>query len=246
MFTVNGLANYLPINGLSTGAISGLYPNKFVPDGFTFSIWSVIYLWILLFVGYATKILIWLPDIDHRYQRIVSIIPLFWLSCLLNALWIICWHYLQVLLSLGVMILLLTTLIVIYLKIRQVPAEPRKRDHLLVEVPFIIYLGWISVATIANTTALLVNLNWTGEPLSETIWSTIMMVIAGILGIWMGLKNHRPAFTLVICWALWGIKRGQGIENPMLGWTAIILSCLCLLASIPSLLQSKKGWKQTM
>ena len=35
---VNALAAILPINGMTPGAISDMYPNRFVPDGFTFSI----------------------------------------------------------------------------------------------------------------------------------------------------------------------------------------------------------------
>lgn len=242
MFILNGLANYLPINGLTTGDISALYPNKFVPDGFTFSIWSIIYLWILIFVGYTTNILLYLPGVDHRYDRIVSILPLFWLSCLLNATWIISWHYLQVFISLIIMLLLLFTLFSIFKKLQKQPAHPRKRDHMLVEVPFYIYFGWISVATIANTTALLVHLNWLGGPISEATWSIIMMIIAAGLGIWMSLKHHRPAFTLVICWALLGIQRSQDEANPQVAWAALICAVLCLGAAITSLLRPKKGW----
>jgi translocator protein len=244
MFIVNGLANYLPLNGLTTGDVSALYPNKFVPDGFTFSIWSIIYLWLLVFLGYTTNILIWLPGVDHRYDRIISILPLFWFSCLLNASWIISWHYLQVLISLIIMLLLLFTLFSIYKKLQINPAQPRKRDHLLVEVPFYIYFGWISVATIANTTALLVHHNWLGGPLSESTWSIIMMAIAAVLGIWMSLRHHRPAFTLVIIWALLGIQRSQGELFPAVEWAAIIGAVLCLAATIPELLRPKKGWNR--
>ena len=243
MFAVNALANYLPINGLNTGDVSALYPNKFVPDGFTFSIWSVIYLWLIVFVGYATNILIWLPGVDHRYDRIVSVLPLFWFSCLLNALWIICWHYLYILTSLMVLILLLITLILIYSRFKKHPAHPRKRDHQLVELPFIVYLAWISVAIIANTTAVLVHFEWTGWPLMESSWAILMMVIAMMLGIWMNLKQHRPTFSLVICWALWGIHRNQQGEKNAVAIVALIAIAISLGFALPELLHPKRGWK---
>lgn len=244
MFAVNALANYLPINGYNTGEISAFYPNSFVPDGFTFSIWSIIYMWLLVFVGYATNILIWLPGIDHRYDRIVSILPLFWLTCLLNALWIISWHYLFVSVSLVIMVCLLVTLVGIYSQFKRHPAHPRKRDHLLVEVPFIIYLGWISVATIANTTALLVHYDWTGWPLTASSWAILMMIIAMALGIWMNIKQHRPAFSLVICWALWGIQRAQNGEKNAIGMVALVAIAVSLGFALPELLRPKKGWKE--
>lgn len=243
MFMVNAMANYLPINGLNTGEVSALYPNKFVPDGFTFSIWSVIYLWLLVFVGYANNILIWLPGIDHRYDRIVSILPLFWLTCLLNALWIVCWHYLFISASLMVMLMLLATLILIYSRFKKHPAHPRRRDHLLVEIPFIIYLAWISVATITNTTALLVHNQWTGWPLTESTWAILMMLVAMMLGIWMNIKHHRPSFSLVICWALWGIQRAQNGEKTAIGLFALVAIAISLGFALPELLRPKKGWK---
>lgn len=245
MFTINGLANYLPLNGYSTGALSDMYPNLFVPDGFTFSIWSIIYLWLLVFVGYATSTLIWLPQIDVRYKRIVSLLPWFWLSCLFNGLWILAWHYLQVFLSVLIMVSLLITLLIIFIKIQQQRAHPRKRDHFLAEVPFIIYLGWISVATIANTTTLLVKIGYDGSPFSQVSWSIMMMVVAMLLGIYMSVVHHRPAYAMVICWALWGIQRGQGLQHQSIGWAAYITLAICFAFAIPQLVRPKKGYHPT-
>ena len=50
VLTVNALANILPINGYNTGQVSGFYPNYFVPAGFTFAIWGIIYLLLIGFV----------------------------------------------------------------------------------------------------------------------------------------------------------------------------------------------------
>jgi translocator protein len=242
MFAINALANTLPINGLNTGDVSALYPNFFVPDGFTFSIWSIIYLWLIVFAGYATNVLIWLPKIDQRHQRIVSILPLFWITCLLNASWIIAWHYLYIWVSLFIMLLFLGTLILLFNRLNKHRAHPRKRDHMLVEVPFIIYLGWISVATIANTTALLVSLGYSGAPLGEATWSMVLIMIATGLGIWMAVINHRPAYTLVICWALWGIYRSQHMENPTIGAMALGCMAIGIGFSLRELLRPKAGY----
>jgi hypothetical protein len=244
MFAVNGMANYLPINGYNTGQVSAFYPNKFVPDGFTFAIWSLIYLWLLIFTGYVTKVLLWLPAIDHRYRRIVSILPLFWLTCILNALWILSWHYLQVGLSVIIMVALLATLFGIYLRIKKMAAHPRKQDHFLVEVPFLIYFGWISVAIIANITAFLVHAGWDGGSLGSTFWTIIMIFTAVVLAVFMAYMQHRPTYTLVVGWALWGIYRNQFGEESTIAWAAMIGLIICLGISLPELLSPKKGWKQ--
>ncbi len=243
MFSLNVMANYLPLNGYNTGELSALYPNKFVPDGFTFSIWGVIYIWLLVFVGYTNKLLIYLPDIDERVQRVKSILPVFWVSCLLNGGWILAWHYLQLPLSLLIMVLLLGTLLLIFIRINKKRAHPRKRDHLLVEVPFLIYLGWISVATIANTTALLVKYDWNGFGIPESTWSIVLMIVAGLLAIWFSIKWNRPAYSLVICWALWGIFRAQGEMDKSIGYVALFLLFICLVFSFRELVTPKRGWQ---
>ncbi len=244
MFVVNALANFLPLNGYNTSQVSALYPNLFVPDGFTFSIWSLIYLWLLVFLGYATNILVWLPGVDHRYHRIVSILPLFWLSCLLNAGWLLSWHYLQIGLSVIIMVSLLATLLAIFIRIRKMPAHPRKTDHFLVELPFIIYFGWISVATIANITAFLVHLGWEGGGLAAETWAIIMIFVTVLLAVFMSRVHHRPSYSLVVGWALWGIFRKQSGVEPGIATSAIIGLLICIIVSLPELLQPKKGWKQ--
>ncbi len=244
MFGINALANYLPLNGYNTGEVSAFYPNKFVPDGFTFSIWSIIYLWLLVFMGYVTNILVWLPGKDHRYYRIVSILPLFWLSCLLNASWVLCWHYLQTGLSVLVMLALLATLLVIFIRLQKMAAHPRKQDHFLVELPFLIYFGWISVATIANITAWLVSNGWDGGIIGPDNWAIIMIVTAVLLAFFMAFAKHRPSYALVVAWALWGIFRKQSGQESNIALAALVGLIVCLAVSVPELLQPKKGWKQ--
>jgi len=71
------------------------------------------------------------------------------------------------------------------------------------------YLGWISVATIANVTALLVSMGWNGWGMSEPMWASIMIIIAAILGITAVFSKQDIPFALVIIWALWGIYSKQ-------------------------------------
>ena len=220
MLTVNTLANTMPINGYNTGQISAFYPNLFVPDGFTFSIWSVIYLLLIGFVVTCTKWLWYKADLlPGQLARRIS--PLFFITCLLNAGWILTWHYLQVFYSVIIMLLFLAMLIYIYLQLQPFRTLLSPVQKLFLYTPFVVYLGWISVATIANITALLVHLKWSGAPFTEETWSIIMIMTASILGMIFIWRRSDRAYALVIAWALLGIYRGQSAQTPAIGYAAL-------------------------
>lgn len=218
----NALANILPINGYNSGQVSGFYPNAFVPDGSTFGIWSLIYGWLLAMLLYASVQR--RPEVQSTLQRGW---PLFWLSCALNAGWILAWHYLQVTLSLTIMLGLLATLVA--LALRWLPAA-RGAFRWAAFVPVAIYLGWICVATIANTTALLVHYGWQGGALGPAGWSITMIVIAAGLASWLSWRLRAAAPVLVLAWALGGIYRGQQAAYPAVATVALAAAVLCGLA----------------
>ncbi len=208
MITANILANAVPLNDLSTKAVSDLYPNYFVPAGFTFSIWSLIYFLLCGFMIVATNAVI-KEKRGVMMDAIQSVLPLFWLSCILNASWIFAWHYLQVTLSVMIMICFLATLISIYARLQNYRHALSPSDKLWVYHPFIVYLGWISVATIANITAFLVSKNWSGFGLEPTAWTYIMITAAGLIGAYMVWIQREWAFSLVVVWAFFGIFKSE-------------------------------------
>lgn len=199
---LNSLANALPINGMTTGELSNLYPNLFVPAGFTFSIWGVIYLLLLAFTIYQARSL-WKKEATDDFVQTIG--PWFFISCLANASWIVAWHYQQVILSLLIMLLLLTSLIIIYRRLHSNVESPDRARKYFVHLPFSVYLGWITVATIANVTTLLVDRGLSGFWLGETIWTAIMITIAVGFGIFFLLKKRDVPYALVLIWAFYGI-----------------------------------------
>lgn len=202
MLVVNILAVTLPINGKTTKEVSDLYPNLFVPAPITFSIWSIIYLFLLFYVIYQTGILS--KKSTTIDAKINSIGGWFILSCLLNSLWIVCWQYLFIKLSVIVMLLLLLNLIILYLKTR-VERKAALKKKIFLSAPFSIYLGWISVATIANITAVLVFMKWNGLGISQEIWTIAMIVVALVLVALTLIKFRDYLYSLVIFWAIMGI-----------------------------------------
>ncbi len=190
MVVMNYLANALPLNGKTTGELSGLFPNLFVPAGITFSIWGVIYLMLLYFCIVQFS--------GAGQQAAASVGWFFAVSCVFNALWIVFWHYGKISLSVVVMLGLLATLVYVNYQLKMLPPGG-------VKAAFGIYLGWICIATIANITALLVHLNWSGGGLSAEVW-TILLIAAGfVITAFSMARLNNPFLGLAVIWAFAGI-----------------------------------------
>lgn len=192
---VNIAANVVPFNGLTTGAVSDLYPTYFVPAGYVFTIWSLIYIGIIVFAIYQLK--------THA-GTIMPIRLWFIISCAANSVWIVLWHYGYIYFTVPVMVVLLVSLIMIYQQSKLMPTGSRFQ-YWCIRAPFSVYLGWISVATIANISAALYAAHWNGFGVAPQIWSVIMMGIAAVLAILMLLREKDYLYALVIVWALIGI-----------------------------------------
>ncbi len=219
VLTLNTLAVALPIGGRTTGEISEMYPNLFVPAGYAFSIWSVIYLLLIIFVFLQAKGLFNTEKDTPDY--IPKIGWWFVVSCVANASWILAWHYLWTFLSVLIMLGILFSLIQIYLKLDI--SYPNKTSPLLVRLPFSIYLGWITVATVANVTALLVSIEWNGFGISPVIWTSAMIIVATLVGTIVFWKRRDFAFVGVLIWAFTAILvKRQMINIP--GESLIIYS----------------------
>jgi benzodiazapine receptor len=199
MIAINALANALPLNDQTTGEISDRFEVYFVPAGYVFSIWGLIYLGLTAFAIYQA-----LPSRGDN-PRLRRTGYLFALSCVANIAWLFLWHYNLFSLTLVAMLALLALLILIYLRleigrIRVAPAETW-----LVRIPFSIYLGWITVATIANVTSLLDYLNWGGWGISPETWAVIILVVGTGIATAVSLTRGDVAYMLVIAWAFAGI-----------------------------------------
>lgn len=221
--TVNALANILPINGQNTGEISDKYPVLFTPAGYVFSIWGLIY---LLLAGYVVYQL--LPS-QKNNPHLKKIKYLFLISSFFNSIWIFLWHYNLLWLSLFAMLGLLTSLLLIFINVVNDRQTPKTlSDHLLIDIPFSIYLGWISVATIANASVVLYNSGWNGEPFGQAFWTILVVLIAFGLGLIMQYKNRNVFYGLVIAWAVFGISI-KNAGNPLLHNFTLIGTVLYLI-----------------
>jgi benzodiazapine receptor len=216
---INGLANALPLNGQTTGEISDRFQVYFVPAGYVFSIWGLIYIGLVAFAVYQA-----LP-VQRQNPRLRGIGYMFALSCLANIIWLFLWHYEIFPLTLVAMGALLLLLIVIYLRLDINRAQVPTAEKWLVHIPFSIYLGWITVATIANVTSVLDYLNWSGWGISPEVWTVIVLSTGVAIASAVSLTRGDVAYMLVIMWAFSGIAIKHA-ATPMVATAAWVTTAL--------------------
>jgi hypothetical protein len=201
--TVNILASALPLNGQNTGEISDRFKVYFVPAGYVFSIWGIIYIgWI------AFTIFQFLPS-QRENPRLRRLGYLFAVSNLFNAAWLFCWHYNLFGLSVLVMLVLLGLLIASYLRLNVNHSSVARSEYWCVDVLFSVYLGWITVATVANITDWLYWVGWDGFDIAAQTWAVIMLAVASLLGLAMALRRRDVGYLAVLVWAFVGIAVKQ-------------------------------------
>jgi hypothetical protein len=201
--TVNILASTLPLNGQNTGEISDRFPVYFVPAGYVFAIWSII------FIGWIAFAIYQFQPAQKENPRLQNLGYVFAISGLFNAAWLVCWHYNWFGLSVLVMLTLLVLLIVSYLKLNVGLTPIKTAERWNVDVPFSIYLGWISVATVANISSWLYFVNWNGFGIAPQTWAVVMIAIASVLGLLMTITRRDSGYVFVLAWAFAGIAVKQ-------------------------------------
>jgi hypothetical protein len=221
----NGLANALPLNGQSTGQISDRFQVYFVPAGYVFSIWGLIYIGWLAFAIYQ------LLPAQRENPRLRRVGFLFVLSGVANMAWLFFWHHEYFIWTVVVMLILLLLLIAIYLRLQIGKVQVTSLERWCVDIPFSVYLGWITVATIANITALFSYLQWDGWGISPEVWTLIMLAAGVCIASAISLTRGDIAYLLVIIWAFAGIAvKHAGVPIVALGaWVTTALVGLMLV-----------------
>lgn len=216
---VNVLANALPLFGRSTAEISDSFPALVTPAGYVFAIWGVIYLGLL---GYAIWQMLPAQADNPRVQAIAW--PLV-VAHAANTAWVFAWHSLAFGVTQLMMLLLLASLMIVYLRLRaprpRASAPASRSERLLAKGTFSVYLGWITVATVANTTIWLMDLGWAGGVVPAAVWGAITLVVATLLGARMLHAYRDLAYASVLVWAFVGIVVMQR-ETTLVAATAVV------------------------
>lgn len=232
---LNSAANALPLNGQATGEISDRFRVFVTPAGYVFAIWGVIYLFQLAFLVHTLR-----PSraADPLLRRL-GFLPA--IAAVFNATWIVAWHWEVFPLTLALMVGLLVTLIAIYERGRLgAIAPPRsgapRADRWLVQVPFSLYLGWITVATIANVAAVG---NWAGVTtfgIEVPLVAAAVLVVGFLIAAVATARTADIAYAAVIVWAYAGIVAKEAPANtpyvPLVAGAAAVAVVVVLVAAI--------------
>jgi hypothetical protein len=230
--TVNILASTLPLNGQNTGEISDRFQVYFVPAGYVFAIWGIIYIGWIAFSIYQFR-----AD-QKESPRLRKLGYVFAISGIFNAAWLFCWHYNLFGLSVLVMLTLLGLLIAGYLKLNVGRTPVSAAEKWSVDVPFSVYLGWISVATVANVTDYLYFINWTGFGLAPQAWAVVMLVVACLLGLLMTVTRRDSGYVFVLVWSFAGIAQKQA-DTALVANSAWVATLFMLGLAIYSIIQRR-------
>ena len=196
---VNAAANALPINGQLTYQISDRYAVHVVPAGYVFAIWGVIYVLLAAFTVWQA-----LP----RNREDPTLRALGWLPALsgvFNSAWIVLFQYEVFALTVPVIVGLLVTLIAIHLRLWAGRDALRGGRYWTVRAPFSVYLGWITVATIANIAQTLSALGFTGFGIDPALFAVAVLLLGLAIAVRFVTRFRDAAYGLVIVWAYVGI-----------------------------------------
>ncbi|MBZ0283713.1 MAG: tryptophan-rich sensory protein [Anaerolineae bacterium] len=219
----NGMATTGQLGGRPTAEVANSLPILFVPANYVFSIWGLIYTLLIAFVVYQA-----LPS-QRTNPALRKIGWWFAVSCVANFTWLILFQYNLFPLSMVAMIVLLVSLIVMYTRLGIGQVAVSTRERWLVHLPFSVYLGWITVATVANAAYVLYDAGWDGFGISGAVWATIMLVVAGGISLAMIYQRRDVAYTAVLLWALVGIVNKQA-ETPLVAGTAVAVAVVLVVA----------------
>lgn len=228
MVAVNYFSNTGAIGGETMASVSQKYDNLFTPAGYAFSIWGLIYVSLFVFTIFQAR------DLFSNKNRSVVTGQIGWwfvVSCLANVLWIFAWLNEFLLLSVGIMILLLFSLVKIILNTRMELDDEPLPVIAFVWWPFSFYSGWISVALIANIAAYLTSVGWNGFGISEVTWTIIMILIAGLINLAITWTRNMREFALVGVWALAAIAVSNWDKESSIVMTALIVAAALFVSS---------------
>jgi len=231
---VNILANALPFNGQGTGEISDRFQILFVPAAYVFSIWGLIYLGLIAFTVFQA-----LPA-QRDNVLLDRIAPMYWIANIANMVWLFLWHWEFFSQTLVAMLVILASLIALYRQFGKAERKLTRAEKSFIEAPFGIYLGWISVATIANATQVLYYNGWNGAGISPEIWTVIMLAAATILGILMLVREQAFDYAAVLVWAFIGIANKQaGI--PTVVYSSWVAAGVIILVGLITFIRERRA-----
>ncbi len=224
MVTTNALANIIPFNNQTTAEVSDKYATYFTPAGYVFAIWIVIYVLLGAFTLYQARA-------EQKDDKALSKgAYLLSFANIINGMWIFTWHFELLELSIVLMVLLLLLLIATYLSLCQSDQKVTRARKLWVNLPISVYLGWISVATVANAASVLQFYNWEGFGISPVMWSVISIIVVTIVTFVVLVTTSDWVFAAVVVWAFIGLRYNFS-DVLAISWATLVASIFIVMSA---------------
>ncbi|MBC8034374.1 MAG: tryptophan-rich sensory protein [Chitinophagaceae bacterium] len=218
---LGGVLNATAAPGRSIADITYLYNSLFVPAGYAFAIWGVIYLAHLL---YGIVQLLPAQRVKDGYDRLnggMIVINLLGLT------WQVVFRSNKIGISVLIIAIMLITGVVLF--IRSIKAAQTAGYNKWIVVPFSLFLGWISVATIANFSTWLLALGWHGGSIGEETWTIVFLAIALLLAAYISIRFTDVIYPLVITWSTYALWFALRPNHPAPANTALAVAVLSLV-----------------
>ncbi|WP_342514463.1 tryptophan-rich sensory protein [Sporosarcina sp. FSL K6-1522] len=212
---VNVTTNTTPLNGQIIGSATNKLPVLFMPAGYVFIIWVIIYL----------LLIIWLYGFRQYHYNSPSSLQnrrtsLFVLSCLLTLAWILCWQYSFYSWTIITILALLLTLLILYF------TYPKTDNQLFGRLPIGIFLGWVFILTITNVSYILTLHEWSGWGLSDPLWTVAYLTFATAVSLHFIYHHRDIALNSVFMWAFIGIAIHNGVNELFVSAAALFLTAV--------------------
>ena len=205
--------NYFSV--MDVGQVSARYETVFAPAGITFAIWGVIYLALFAFCLFHLFAAFIKSDIQHTNLDTQNIGWNLIINNFATGLWLVAWVNEYLLLSVILILIQLVTLVIISFKADISNPNKPVLTKIFTHFPLSIYFAWICIATIANISAYLKSINWSGAGISDSYWVIIMIGTATLISFFIILVRRNIPFGLVVLWALYGIVLKRQQVNPI-------------------------------
>lgn len=242
---ISYLSNTGIFSGKTIGEVSDKYDALFVPAGFTFAVWGLIYAGLYAFVIYHV-VTAFRESSEHELNKEVKSIGwLFVINNIATAAWVVVWIREMLVVSVALMLIQLVTLILINIRLSIYSPEKSLASKLFTQFPLGIYFAWICIATIANISSSLLGLGWEGGQISAQVWTVILVAVAAVLSLFIILSQKNIFFGLVVIWALYGIVSKRQNEGADLYQPIIVTAWICMaLIALVVLVQLIRNLKQ--
>jgi hypothetical protein len=220
---VNTLSNFFPPGGANVGELANTILNgaQIIPANYAFAIWGLIYIGLIAYSIYQFR------PVREGDATLRQVDTLLIVACIAQIAWIYLFTLRQFWLSVIAMLVILLSLIGAYLQLNIGRTRASRERKWYANVPFSVYLGWISVATIVNIAAALYRTNWNGWGLSPEGWTVTMIIVSAIIAAIAAIQRADVAFTLVFVWAYIAIAIRQS-DEPSIWITAAIASIVLI------------------